>query len=149
MLGLAETTRAVFVENEQQLATAARLLRPGTALLNEYRPVLRCVIMGVTSLMPLADAIFGGMRPGAVFNTNFLLASEPYRYPEDLPKVNATGGPDCSGIDQRTPGSHADYVVTDTSEGAPYVPSTSARLHTNPQTVFEIFFGGLLGVGRR
>ncbi|MEV0030102.1 MCE family protein [Nocardia sp. NPDC050793] len=52
VLGLAETTRAVFTENEQQLATAARLLRPGTELLDDYRPVLRCVIMGITSVMP-------------------------------------------------------------------------------------------------
>ncbi|WP_435591566.1 MCE family protein [Nocardia sp. bgisy118] len=149
VLGLAETTRAVFTENEQQLATAVRLLRPGAELLHDYRPVLRCVIMGITSVMPLANAIFGGMKPGAVFNSNFMLASEPYKYPEDLPKVNATGGPDCSGIEQRTPGSHADYVVTDINEGPPFVPPTSAQLHTNPQTVFEIFFGGLPGVGRR
>ncbi|TQM33324.1 phospholipid/cholesterol/gamma-HCH transport system substrate-binding protein [Nocardia bhagyanarayanae] len=149
VVGLAETTRAVLTESEQPLATAVRLLRPGSALLNEYRPALRCVITGIASVMPLAEAIFGGMVPGAVFNTNFMLASEPYQYPEDLPKVNATGGPDCSGIDQRTPGAHADYVVTDTSEGALFVPSTSARLHADPPTVFEIFFAGLPGVARR
>ncbi|MEU2256992.1 MCE family protein [Nocardia xishanensis] len=149
VLGLAETTDAVFTENERQLATAARLLRPGTELLHDYRPVLRCVIMGITSVMPLANTIFGGMKPGAVFNSNFMLASEPYKYPEDLPKVNATGGPDCSGIEQRMPGSHADYVVTDTTEGAPFVPPTSARMHANPPAVFDIFFGGLPGVGHR
>ncbi|MCP2315011.1 phospholipid/cholesterol/gamma-HCH transport system substrate-binding protein [Nocardia amikacinitolerans] len=149
VVGLAETTRAVLTESEQPLATAVRLLRPGSALLNEYRAALRCVIVGIASVMPLAETIFGGMVPGAVFNANFLPASEPYQYPEDLPKVNATGGPDCSGIEQRMPGAHANYVVTDTAEGSPYVPSTSARLNTNPPKVFEIFFAGMPGVGRR
>ncbi|MCP2289755.1 hypothetical protein ACFYT3_26630 [Nocardia amikacinitolerans] len=107
------------------------------------------MIVGIASVMPLAETIFGGMVAGAVFNANFVAASEPYQYPEDLPKVNATGGPDCSGIEQRMPGAHANHHVSDTAEGSPYVPSTSARLNTDSPKVFEIFFAGLPDVGRR
>ncbi|WP_054814433.1 MCE family protein [Nocardia arizonensis] len=143
--GLANTGTAVLGENERDLITSMALLRPTSELLLEYAPALNCVINGLGSLMPLAELLFGGgPDPWLAFNTNFLLAGEPYKYPGDLPKVNATGGPRCEGVLDRVPGSHSNYLVTDTNEGAPHVPPTKQDLD-HPR-VFEILFGGLPGV---
>lgn len=143
-IGLADTTGAVLTENEQNLVTALDLLRPTTQLLTDYKPALYCVIRGLAKAMPLADDLFGGRNPGASFNASFMYGAEAYQYPNDLPKVNATGGPRCAGVLDRVPGSHADYVVTDTSEVNPFIPST--RIYQNHPTVFEILFAGMPGM---
>ncbi|NKY55860.1 MCE family protein [Nocardia flavorosea] len=144
LTGLADTTGAVLHENEAQLGTALDLLRPTTELLNEYKPALACLIGGAAKAMPIGEAVFGGNQEGVALNTGFMYGTPPYSYPNDLPKVNATGGPRCAGTTDRVPGSHADYVVTDTSEGHPYIPST--KLNLNAPKVFQVLFGGLPGV---
>nr|WP_267886569.1 MCE family protein [Nocardia jinanensis] len=143
-IGLADTTGAVLTENEQNLVTALDLLRPTTELLNTYRPSLDCTIRGLAKAMPLAEDLVGGRNPGASFNASFMYGAEAYQYPNDLPKVNATGGPRCQGVLDRVPGSHADYVVTDTAEVNPFIPST--RIYQNHPTVFEVLFAGMPGM---
>ncbi|WP_280399732.1 MCE family protein [Nocardia carnea] len=143
-IGLADTTGAVLAENEPNLVTALDLLRPTSELLNEYKPALSCVIRGIAKAMPLAEDLFGGRNPGASFNASFMYGAPAYAYPEDLPKVAATGGPRCDGVVERVPGSHADYVVTDTSEVHPFIPST--RIFQNHPTVFEVLFAGMPGM---
>lgn len=146
LTGLADTTGSVLHENEAQLGTALDLLRPTTELLNEYKPALACLIGGAATAMPIGEAVFGGLQEGVALNTGFMYGTPAYTYPNDLPKVNATGGPRCAGTTDRVPGSHADYVVTDTSEGHPYIPST--KLNLNAPKVFQVLFGGLPGVGQ-
>ncbi|MGY1944680.1 MCE family protein [Nocardia asiatica] len=146
LIGLADTTGSVLRENENQLGTALDLLRPTTGLLEEYAPALYCLIGGLGKALPMGEAVFGGLQEGVALNTGFMYGAKPYTYPEDLPKVNATGGPQCAGLLDRVPGSHADYVVTDTSEGHVYTPSTT--LTVNPPKVFQILFAGLPGVPR-
>ncbi|TLF82679.1 MCE family protein [Nocardia cyriacigeorgica] len=144
LTGLADTVGSAMRENEQPLVTAMELLRPTSELLYEYRPALSCLILGLGKALPLGEAVFGGLQPGVGLNSSFMYGQTAYTYPEDLPKVNATGGPRCAGTVDREPGSHADYVVTDTSEGAPYAPST--QLTINAPKVFQILFAGLPGV---
>ncbi len=146
LIGLAGTTRAVLAENEHGVAAAVELLRPTSSLLDRYSPVLYCVVVGIAKAIPAAEAIIGGTVPGAIFNAGFMYGARPYTYPDDLPKVNATGGPRCDGILDRVPGSHADYAVTDTNEGAPYVPSTAVTF--DAPSVFRILFAGMPGVPR-
>ncbi|WP_306303666.1 MCE family protein [Nocardia pneumoniae] len=146
LIGLAHTTRAVLAENEPAVAAAVQLLRPTSSLLDRYAPVLYCVVVGIAKATPAAEAIIGGTVPGAIFNASFMYGARPYTYPDDLPKVNATGGPRCDGILDRAPGSHADYAVTDTNEGAPYIPSTAVVF--NAPSVFRILFAGMPGVPR-
>ncbi|MGQ4616844.1 MCE family protein [Nocardia sp. R7R-8] len=142
--GLADTTGSVLRDNENQLGTALDLVRPTTGLLDEYAPALYCLIGGLGKALPLGEAVFGGLQEGVALNTGFIYGAKPYTYPEDLPKVNATGGPQCGGILDRVPGSHSNYVVTDTSEGHVYTPSTT--LTVNPPKVFQLLFAGLPGV---
>ncbi|MEV6274226.1 MCE family protein [Nocardia sp. NPDC051832] len=150
LIGLADTTGSVLRDNESQLITALNLMTPTVQLLYDYRAAAECVINAVGNLMPLADRIFGGMYDGVGMNTNLQMGSKPYTFPEDLPKVNATGGPRCEGVVDRVPDSHHGYVVTDTNEGAPFVPNaTQPRLDEGQPKVFEILFSGFAGVHQR
>ncbi|GGK59492.1 MCE family protein [Nocardia camponoti] len=144
--GLADTTSTVLHENEAQITTALDLLRPTTKLLWDYAPALSCIINGIAPLMPTAEAMFGGILPGIGMNTNFMFGASPYQYPNDLPKVNATGGPRCEGVVDRVPGSHANYLVTDTNQGAPYAPRTGSPQLNGVPNVFQMLFAGLPGV---
>ncbi|WP_328390451.1 MCE family protein [Nocardia sp. NBC_00416] len=146
LTGLADTTGAVLRDNEAQIGTALDLLRPTGELLNGYKDALFCLIGGSAKALPLGEAVFGGGQEGVALNTGFMYGTPPYTYPNDLPKVNATGGPQCGGLLDRVPDSHSNYVVTDTSEGHPYTPSTTLNL--NAPKVFEVLFGGLPGVGQ-
>ncbi|WP_246002615.1 MCE family protein [Nocardia tenerifensis] len=144
VIGLADTTTAVLTENERPVDAALALLRPTTTLVDAYKPVLNCVVLGLAQTLPAAESFVGGVQPGAVFNAGFMYGGEPYTYPDDLPKVNATGGPHCEGILDRTPGTHSPYLVTDTAEHTPYIPSTTLTL--NPPKVFQVLFAGLPGI---
>ncbi|MEV6257655.1 MCE family protein [Nocardia sp. NPDC051911] len=146
LVGLADTTRTALTENEQGLTAVLATLRPTSSLLDTYSPVLYCVVVGIAKALPAAEAIIGGYKPGAIFNASFMYGAQPYKYPGDLPKVNATGGPRCAGILDRVPDSHADYVVTDTNEGAPFTPSMAVI--PNAPKVFQILFAGMPGVPR-
>ncbi|MFF2086862.1 MCE family protein [Nocardia sp. NPDC058176] len=145
VIGLSDTVGGVLRENEHDLVTALDLLRPTTSLLFEYAPALRCVIDGLGPLVPIAEEMMGGRMPGVGMNASFMLGSQPYNLADDLPKVNATGGPRCDGVVERVPGSHSDYLVTDTSQGRPYAPSTRHEFHGAPK-VFQLLFDGLPGV---
>ncbi|MEU7630790.1 MCE family protein [Nocardia sp. NPDC049220] len=146
LIGLADTTGSVLRDNENQLVTALDLLRPTAGLLEQYAPALYCLIGGLGKALPLGEAVFGGLQEGVALNTGFMYGAKPYTDPEDLPKVNATGGPQCAGLLDRMPGSHADYLVTDTAQGHVYTPSTT--LTVNPPKIFQLLFAGLPGVPR-
>ncbi|MFE6924131.1 MCE family protein [Nocardia sp. NPDC057663] len=147
VIGLSDTTGAVLRENESNLVTALDLLRPTTSLLFDYAPALRCIIDGLGPLMPLADEVFGGVVPGVGMHASFMPGQKPYTYPQDLPKVNATGGPHCEGVVDRVPESHSNFVVTDTSQGAPYTPRTAGP-ELNAPKVIQLLLEGLPGVTR-
>ncbi|WP_433681285.1 MCE family protein [Nocardia sp. CA-119907] len=146
LIGLADTTGSVLRENEHPLVTALDLLRPTTQLLNDYKPALYCLVVGLANVLPIGEDIFGGRFDAVPLNASFMPGADAYQYPQDLPKVNATGGPHCDGVVDRVPDSHANFVVTDTSEGHVWTPSTTT--HLNGPKVFQILFAGLPGVGQ-
>ncbi|MFC9993289.1 MCE family protein [Nocardia sp. NPDC127526] len=144
LIGLADTTTPILTETESPLVEALRLLRPTTETLYEYRDALYCTIVGLGSNMPLVGDIFGGRYAAVTMNASIMPAGEPYKYPEDLPKVNATGGPHCEGVLDHKPGDEANYLVTDTSEGRIFQPSTEWK--GSEGTIFQLLFAGLPGV---
>ncbi|MDG5773256.1 MCE family protein [Mycolicibacterium fortuitum] len=108
-IGLADVGNDVVATNSAGVIDAMRLLVPTTNLLNQYNPALNCALKGME---PLA---MGPPQPlpGVMLLDSFLLGTERYRYPGNLPKVAATGGPQCQGLpevgfEQRPP-----FVVTD------------------------------------
>lgn len=145
LIGLADTATPLLDDTEPPLSAALRLLRPTTETLDEYKSALYCTIAGLGTNMWLIAKMFG-TPDGVHFNASLMPAGEPYKYPQDLPKVNATGGPHCEGVLDHTPGEHSDYLVTDTSEGHVWMPPTEP--HGVPGTVFQLLYAGLPGVPR-
>ena len=108
-IGLADIGNDVVSTNGGPLADVLHLLVPTTDLTNQYNPAITCALGG---LEPLATGPPQPL-PGVMLLDSFLLGTERYRYPGNLPKVAAKGGPQCMdlpnvGFDQRPP-----YVVTD------------------------------------
>jgi virulence factor Mce-like protein len=112
VIGLADTGIDVLGTNRQPITDLLRLLVPTTDLANQYHEGLNCALEG---MRPIA---FGPPLPvpGVITSSSFMLGTERYRYPKDLPKVAATGGPHCGdvglprvGFNQSPP-----YLVADT-----------------------------------
>ncbi len=89
--GLADVGNDVLGTNRQPLTDVLRMLVPTTNLTNEYSPALRCGIEGLFPFIKFQPL----QKPGVEVSASFTLGVERYRYPEDLPKVAATGGPQC------------------------------------------------------
>jgi phospholipid/cholesterol/gamma-HCH transport system substrate-binding protein len=111
MIGLADVGNDVIGGNRQALTDVVHLLVPTTDLANKYNEGLWCSLAG---LMPLAHAPPMPL-PSVVVSVNFTAGVERYRYPQDLPKVAATGGPHCKdmGLPAIPFESRPPFLVTD------------------------------------
>jgi len=141
-IGLADIGNDVLSTNRGPLADVVHLLVPTTDLTNQYNPALYC---GIAGLIPLATGP-GLPVPGAVLLQGFFLGRERYRYPGNLPKVAATGGPQCTdlpnvGYEQRPP-----YVVTDI--GANQAQYGNQGILLNSDGLKQALFGPLDGPPR-
>ncbi|HMZ14786.1 MAG TPA: MCE family protein [Mycobacterium sp.] len=108
-IGLADVGTEVLSTNRQPLTDVLHLLVPTTDLLNEYHEALYC---GIAGLLPLATGP-GTPLPGVILLQSFFLGRERYRYPQDLPKVAATGGPQCTDLPRVPFEQPAPFVVAD------------------------------------
>ncbi|KUH98419.1 MCE-family protein [Mycolicibacterium acapulense] len=110
VIGLADVGNEVITQNRQALTDVVRLLVPTTALTNEYNQALWCALAGIVE-----SAHFPPLKaPGVEVLAGFLWAQERYRYPLDLPKAGAEGGPQCTGLPKLPFETVAPYVVADT-----------------------------------
>ena len=108
--GLANLGNEVLTENRPALTDVLKLLVPTTGLTNQYNDALRCAV--------------GGMRimgngpplnvPGVQVLAGFLWGQDRYHYPDNLPKVAATGGPFCTDLPKVPYETIPPFVVTDT-----------------------------------
>lgn len=108
-IGLADIGNDVLSTNGQPLTDVMHLLVPTTDLTNQYNQALNCALAGME---PLAMGPPSPV-PGVLLLDSFLLGTERYRYPGNLPKVAATGGPQCMGLPEVGFGNRPPYVVTD------------------------------------
>ncbi|WP_433609952.1 MCE family protein [Prescottella agglutinans] len=140
--GLANTGNAVLRENEANVVTALDSLTDTTTLLAEYSPELTCFITGLNAARIKFEPMTGtGKYSSIMLSTNFMLGAEAYRAPEELPKVAASGGPNCYGLPDFDPkrDGFAPFAVANTG-AKPYVPSEQARLSV--PTIFRFLFDG-------
>jgi phospholipid/cholesterol/gamma-HCH transport system substrate-binding protein len=99
IIGLADIGDTVLTQNRQPLTDALNLFVPTTDLTNTYNAGLYCSLAG---MLPLLDNRPLPV-PGALVLASFALGVDRYRYPADLPKVAATGGPQCTAGLPRVP----------------------------------------------
>jgi phospholipid/cholesterol/gamma-HCH transport system substrate-binding protein len=108
--GLANIGNDVLGTNTGPLTDALHLLLPTTALTDRYNAALTCGLAGL-NVMGSGPPL---QMPGVVITTGFQAGVERYRYPSNLPKVAATGGPQC-GMLPRVPFlARPPFVVGDT-----------------------------------
>ncbi len=141
-IGLADIGNDVVGSNRQALTDVLHLLVPTTDLLNEYAPAVACGLGGIADLthQPPLPA------PGILVSVSFTLGIERYRYPVNLPKVAATGGPQCSGLPHLPMNAQAPWVVTD--DGANPVQYGNPGILLNSDGLKQLLYGPLDGPPR-
>ncbi|WP_081876010.1 MCE family protein [Nocardia carnea] len=135
LIGLADTGNRVVGESGPGLVSAMDVLAPTTELTNRYHQALTCAMDGLAYLAQVEPV----KVPGIGLSANFLWGVEPYRYPEHLPKVAASGGPQCSML----PVAYEDFppfVVTDVGANPQAGPFRSG-LTLNTASLAEALFG--------
>ena len=93
-IGFADIGNDVLSANRGPLTNVLHLLVPTTDLTSEYHEALTCSFAGLVHIghgAPLSE-------PSINISASLTWGAERYRYPVNLPKVAATGGPRCVGL---------------------------------------------------
>ena len=141
-IGLADVGQDVLGANRKGLTDTFHLLAPTTDLLNEYAPGLTCAFGGIAQLAktpPLPE-------PSIAIAASLTWGGERYRYPQNLPKVAATGGPHCMGLPKLPFNSKAKLLVADT--GANPVGYGNPQVLLNFDGLKQLLYGPIDGPPR-
>lgn len=140
-IAMSEGGTAVLAPNSGNLVSAIQLLTPTATLLQRYSPEFTCVIKGMDVARAQAEKVTGGNGYAMLLNSTVVYGVDPYRYPNDLPKVAAKGGPWCGPLPQVQLGDlPTPYVVADTGTN-PFAHSTGSP-RVVPETLLEFLLGG-------
>jgi phospholipid/cholesterol/gamma-HCH transport system substrate-binding protein len=93
-VGFGNTAGEVFEKTGPYLVRSSADLRPTSALLDEYSPMLFCTIRNYHDVEPKIASSLGGNGYSLNTHSEVLGAGNPYVYPDNLPRVNAKGGPE-------------------------------------------------------
>ncbi|TFV59885.1 MCE family protein [Mycobacterium sp. PS03-16] len=143
--GLANNGTATLQPAAEDYIAAMQRLRAPLKVAADYSPIIPCTLQGVAIGVDRFAPIIGGTRPGLFVASNFLPGAPAYTYPESLPIVNASGGPNCRGLPEpptkQFGGSwyHSPFVVTDNAY-VPYQPNTELQFDA-PSTLQFLFNG--------
>jgi ABC-type transporter Mla subunit MlaD len=141
-IGLADMGNDVVGGNRQALTDVLNLLVPTTDLLNEYHQALWCGISG--SLVNLHSP---PLPEPMVKVTVFLgFGAERYRYPTNLPKVAATGGPQCQDLPVVPFDKAPPFVIADV--GANPQEYGNPQLLWNSDALKQLLYGPIAGPPR-
>jgi phospholipid/cholesterol/gamma-HCH transport system substrate-binding protein len=144
-IGFSNNAYATLAPGADNYIAAIQRLRAPLKVLGDYSPEFGCIIEGVRKLGDRTGRIFGGMKPGVITSSSFVLGAPAYTYPESLPIVNASGGPNCRGLpdmpSKQYGGSwwRSPFLVTDNAY-IPYEPFTEVQVDA-PSTLQFLFNG--------
>ncbi len=93
-VGFGNTGGDIFERGGPYLIRGAQDLLPTSALLDEYSPALFCTIRNFHDVEPKVAASLGGNGYSLRTHSEILFPGNPYVYPDNLPRVNAHGGPE-------------------------------------------------------
>jgi virulence factor Mce-like protein len=142
VIGLADTGNEVLAQNHSALADVVHLLLPTSTLLDRYNPAITCGLKAVADFDRASPVGYESGNPATV---NFTLGRERYRYPADLPKVAATGGPHCEVLPVPH-GKTAPFVVADV--GANPFEYGNQGIVLNSDGLKQLLFGPIDGPPR-
>ena len=141
-IGLADVGNDLLSANRKPLTDVLHLLVPTTDLTNEYNKALWCGFAGLAEsrkFPPLSD-------PSINIISSLTFGAERYRYPTNLPKVAATGGPQCLGLPKLPFNTNAKLLVADT--GANPVAYGNPQLLINSDLLKQLLYGPIVGPPR-
>jgi phospholipid/cholesterol/gamma-HCH transport system substrate-binding protein len=141
-IGLGEIGNDVLSSNRKALATDLRLLVPTLDLTSQYSPAIDCGLRGI------ATASKGGplKEPGVQVSTSLTLGGERFRYPTNLPKVAATGGPHCFDLPGHAYDTATPFLVTD--DGANPAQYGNQQVLINSDALKQLLYGPIAGPPR-
>jgi phospholipid/cholesterol/gamma-HCH transport system substrate-binding protein len=93
-IGFGNTSGDIFERGGPYLRRGVQDLAPTSKLLDEYSPELYCVIHKLSNLAPKSADIFGGNGYSFRAHAELMGAVNAWVYPDNLPRVNAHGGPE-------------------------------------------------------
>jgi virulence factor Mce-like protein len=142
-MGLADIGNDVIGSNRQALSDTLHLAVPTTDLLSRYHEALGC---GLGGLIPFARSI--PQFSNILVSAGLTLGVERYRYPQDLPKVAAKGGPYCKelGLPELQPEFRPPLLITDS--GTNPVKYGNQGLLLNSDALKQWLFGPIDGPPR-
>ncbi|QZT60772.1 MCE family protein [Mycolicibacterium austroafricanum] len=121
--GFAESGTNLLTTSKDSLVDAVNTLAPTTALLHKYDPIYTCWLQGATWFLENGGRdIWGGANGKSILLDVALLGgNDPYRFPENLPRVAAKGGPGgapgCGSLPDATKNFPVRQLVTNTGWG--------------------------------
>lgn len=141
-IGLADIGNDVLSTNRKPLTNVLHLLVPTTDLTNEYHEVFTCAFGGLardSHFPPLSE-------PSINISASLTWGGERYRYPTNLPKVAATGGPQCMGLPQLPFNTNPKQLIADI--GANPVGYGNPQLLINSDLLKQLLYGPIAGPPR-
>jgi phospholipid/cholesterol/gamma-HCH transport system substrate-binding protein len=144
-IGLANNAYETLQPAEQDFIDAINRLRAPLKVAADYSPELGCLFAGIERGIKEFAPLLGVRKAGLFTSSSFVLGAPAYTYPESLPVVNASGGPNCRGLPdiptKQTGGSfyRAPFLVTDNAN-IPYEPFTELQFDA-PSTLQFLFHG--------
>jgi len=144
-IGLSNNAYETLEPAEQDLIDAINRLRAPLKVASDYSPEFGCLFAGIGRGIKEFAPLIGVRKAGLFTSSSFVLGAPAYTYPESLPIVNASGGPNCRGLPdiptKQTGGSfyRAPFLVTDNAN-IPYEPFTELQFDA-PSTLQFLFHG--------
>jgi len=144
-IGLANNAYETLEPAEQDFIDAINRLRAPIKVAHDYSPEFGCLFRSVSRGIKEFAPLLGVRKAGLFTSSSFVLGAPSYTYPEALPIVNASGGPNCRGTPdlptKQNGGSffRAPFLVTDNAN-IPYEPFTELQFDA-PSTLQFLFHG--------
>jgi len=143
-IGFGDIGNEVVGSNGPALTKLFHLLVPTTSLSNQYHSALTCGLIGVVPFVKNPPP----NEPGIVSSIGTILGVERYRYPTNLPKIAAKGGPNCESqkLPEMPPGFAPPFVVADV--GTNPGEYTNPGILLNADSIKQLLFGPIAGPPR-
>jgi virulence factor Mce-like protein len=141
-IGLADVGNDVIGTNRGKLTDLLHVLVPTTDLTNRYSRGLTCGLGAVATIAAGPPLEF----PGVTDSVGLLLGRERYRYPTNLPKVAATGGPQCTALPVVPFDTGPPFVITDNGTNPAEYGNQGILL--NSDALKQALFGPIAGPPR-
>jgi hypothetical protein len=139
---LANTGNDVLGGNRQALSDVLHLLKPTTQLLNDYHQALWCGLKGSLENLHVPN----NTEPMIYAQVFLGFGAERYRYPANLPKVAATGGPQCQNLPDVPYNKAPEFVIADV--GANPQEYGNQQLLWNSDALKQLLYGPIDGPPR-